>query len=239
MSKKKILVISILMGLIILGGAAVFYFWPKSGAENNQVKAGFTLNGPIDYAKYEKLGLKKGQIDVLFEKMKKLDESLKQRPNDYDDLIQLGGFEKILKEYDAALKTYEQAILAFPDYGVAYAETADLYIYPLGRFDEAEDYLKKAIERMPYRSDYYRWLADLYVSEFPDKKSEIEPLMLSGVKEAPENATNFYRYLIEFFRQEGNYQKAIDYAKKSLKLNPQEEILKKTLIDLQAQLKNK
>jgi len=241
--QEKIIIIClvIIVAVIASGTAGYFLLANKFGwfKQPVQIAVEFSIDGPIDYAKYEKSGLSKAQIDVLFEKMKKLDEALKQRPDDYDNLIQLGGFEKILREYDAALKSYDQAISAHPDYGVAYAEAADLYIYPLGRYNEAEEYLKKAIEIMPYRSDYYRWLADLYIAEFPEKKAEIEPLMLAGAKETPDNALNFYSYLVVYFQQEGNYQKAIDYTNKCLQTAPKADQAKfrTTLQELQAEFK--
>ncbi|MFA4872100.1 MAG: hypothetical protein WC610_03560 [Patescibacteria group bacterium] len=235
MSKKKIIAIVIIILIIILGVVASFYFWPKSGVENNQAKAGFTLNGPIDYEKYKKAGLTQDRVDILFNKMRDLDNKIQKTP-DYIAMLSYAGFLKILKENDESLKAFERARDKFPDFGPAYAEIADLYIYPFGRYDEAVDLLKLAIEKAPYRSDYYRWLADLYVAKFPDKKTEIEPLMLSGAKETPENATAFYNYLISYFEREGDLKKAIDYAKKSLAVK-KEAAIETVLKDLQGRVK--
>ncbi|MFA5029343.1 MAG: hypothetical protein WC518_01170 [Patescibacteria group bacterium] len=239
--KKIIIWLVVIIVAIVLVAAGYFLIKNRNNLfkQPAPVSAEFSIYGPIDYAKYEKIGLKKEKVDILFGKMKETTEALKIKPNDYDYLIQLGGFEKILKEYDAALKTYSQAISAFPDYGVAYAETADIYIYPLGRYNEAEDYLKKAIERMPYRSDYYRWLADLYIAKFPQKKAEIEPLMLRGAKETPSNALSFYSYLVVYFQREGDFNKAITYTNKCVQIAPEAERanFRQTLGELQAELK--
>ena len=236
MSKKKIIAIIIIILIIILGAATIFYFWPKDNSENrNQAKAGFTLNGPIDYEKYQKAGLSQDKVDILFNKMRDLDNKIQKAP-DYIAMLSYAGFLKILQENEESLKALERARDKFPNFGPAYAEIADLYIYPFGRYDEAVDLLKTAIKKSPYRSDYYRWLADLYIAKFPDKKSEIEPLMLSGAKETPENATAFYNYLISYFEREGDLKKAIDYAKKSLAVK-KEAAIETVLKELQARMK--
>lgn len=237
-SMKKEVILIILILILIFGLVIFYWFNQKHQPESiniNEEAIGLDFYEPINYEHYQAIGFSREQIDTLFNRLRELDQILKDDPDDYESILKMAGFLKMLREYEDAMKVYHQAIKAYPGFGAAYAELADIYVYPLGQYDQAVDYYQKAIEFSPYRSDYYRWLADLYVSQFPEKKSEIESLILAGVEETETNAEPFYNYLITFFQREGNLDKAIEYAEKSLAINPDNDIYRQILDELRVE----
>lgn len=234
--KKRFLIIFViilvLVALIIAAIWAVYTGRLFSGDISGDVE--FSLDAPADYAKYSQYNLKQESVDTLFNRLKTLRDELAVDPEDYEKQLSYAGLLKILHENDAAENKYQEIIEKFPDFGPAYAELADLYVYPLARYDEAMELYKQAVAKSAYRTDYYRALADLYISKFPDKKSEIEPMMLAGIEKMPSNAENFYSYLGAFFYQEKQYDKAIDYFQKCVEINPDNEIYSQTIKEIQA-----
>jgi len=226
MTKKKIIILLIILAVI---GEGIYlakdYFW---SAKDN-LPAG---EESWDYEKYLTIGYSQEQIDKLIAEVERLNSELEKFPNNYETFLKIGNIYMMLEEYEKAEIVFLQAVEAEPNYAPAYANLGELY----GSFGEeklkAVEYYKKAIELTPWRSQYYRSLADLYRSDFPEKENEIEPLMLNGAEKYPENK-DFYTYLASYFRQKNNLGKAIYYLEAALKIEPDNEILKQELAELQ------
>lgn len=225
--KKQEKIFFILIGIIIVLIIAGYFLFKniKSGDDDS-------ISNNIDYDKYEQVGFNRTQIDTLFDAIKELEISLEHNPSNFDSWLKLGTLYKTLKEYDLAMQNYLTAIEKNEAYAPGYAEAAELYVYPFENYEKAEEYYKIAIEKAPYRSDYYKWLADLYRNEFPEKKNEIEQLMIDGANYDLGNALVFYSYLVDYYSFEDNISKAIYYANKSLAIEPDNENLKRILADL-------
>jgi len=220
--QEKVIILTTLVVIFVMGVVAL-NLWDKQ-KEQNPVE-----NDGIDYLKYESYGYTREKIDQIFGRIELLEEAIKSEPDAFDYYLQIGSLYKMIREYELAEQAYLKSIEINPDFAAGYAELANIYIYPMGRLEEAEENYLIAIEKTPFRSDYYRWLADLWVSKFPEKKPEIEGLMLKGVAEGPANSTAFYGYLVNYFEREGNYNKAIYYAQKAIANDPENEILKQDL----------
>lgn len=225
--QNKKLVFSLLLFLLILAlFAGVIYLFGQT--------KGNSQSGEIDYAKYESKGFTKEKVDQILGRIALLQTEIDKEPTAYDYVLQQGSLYRILGEYDKAEEYYFKALDINPDFGPAYGELANIYVYPFKDYDKAVEYYQLAIEKEPYRSDYYRWLADLYVSQFPEKKGEIEDLLVEGSKVTPGNEAVFYSYLASFFKNEGNIAKAKEYANKYLKINPEDQVM----IDFLKELNN-
>ncbi len=194
---------------------------------------GFDIQGEIDYQKYHAQGFTREQIDKIFANLRENDQKLKENPNNFILWAKQGTLLKIVKEYQLALENYQNSLKINPAYAPVYAEVAELYVYPFNNFELAEKYYKLAIEKAPFRSDYYRWLADLYISEFPEKKSQIEPMMAAVAEDYPDNPA-FYSYLANFFLKEGNNEKALKYIKKCLEIKPDDPTFQSLLEELES-----
>lgn len=228
MTKKKIIILLIIIGLL-MAGEIIFlardYLWPP---ENNLSAD----EESWDYEKYLAIGYSQNQIDRLIAEIERLNSELEKYPNDYETLLKIGNINMMLEEYERAEGIFLQAVEAKPNYAPAYANLGELYGSFTREKNKAVEYYKKAIELSPWRSQYYRSLADLYWSDFPEKENEIEPLILEGAEKYPENK-DFYTYLASYFRQKDNLAKVIYYLKLALKIEPDNEILKQELAELQ------
>jgi len=235
MNKKLLLAVSISVFLALM---VLVAFWWRGNyfRQPDTASKEFDIYADIDYGKYEQIGFRRDKIDKLFEGLRDVDKKLQETPSDYEYMLQLAGYKVMLQEYDSALETYEQAISIHPEWGPAYAEAGNLYVYPYADYQKALAYYKKAVELAPYRSDYYRWLADLYIAQFPEHLGEVEQLMTDGAKANKGNEVSFYSYLITFFSQQGNIAKAVEYAQKTLEYDPDNASVQRELAELQTQL---
>ena len=226
MTKKKIIILLIILAV---AGEGIYlardYLWP---AKDNLPADEESWN----YEKYLEIGYSQEQIDRLIAEIERLNSKLEKFPNDYETFLKIGNIYMMLEEYEKAESVFLQAVEAEPSYAPAYANLGELY----GSFGEeklkAVEYYKKAIELAPWRSQYYRSLADLYWSDFPEKESEIEPLILQGAEKYPENI-DFHTYLASYFRQKNNLGKAIYYLKAALEIEPDNQTLKQELAELE------
>ena len=224
---KKFLILLIIIFLCSIG-ITVFLFKDYFFLKNNQP----IIKETLDFEKYLAIGYSQEQIVRLFAELDRLNSSLEDNPNDYNTLLKIGNIYMMIKEYEKAEIVFLKIIEIEPAFAPAYANLGELYGSFWEEKSKAVDNYKKAIELYPWKSQYYRTLADLYRSDFPDKKNEIEPLMLKGMKEYPDNV-DFYTYLVSYFRQENNIPKAINYLEQALRIEPDNITLKQELVELE------
>lgn len=218
-----------------------FDFWNKSDNQQNEQKESkkeisFVL------ADYSHLNYDQASLEKFFSDIKKAREIINKEPNNALVWLQLGLIYYSLQEWDLAQSAYQEALKIFPASGQALANLAEVYIYGYKDFNQAAEYLRQAIEFSPMSLSYYKTLADLYRSEFPEKKTEIEDIFLAGVKKnnAEKNFTvDAYVYLSDFFWDEGDIGKAVFYNQKALDLMPGEAGLKEHMAELKKDLELK
>jgi len=223
---KKFITLLIVILLCLIGGT-VFLFKGYFFLSDNQPITEETF----DFEKYLAIGYSQDQIDRLFAELDRLNSLLENDPDGYNNLLKKGNIYMMIEEYEKAEIVFLQIIEIEPNFAPAYANLGELYGSFWEEKSKAVEYYKKAIELTSWRSYYYRSLADLYRSDFPEKKHEIEPLMLEGIKEYPEN-TDFYTYLASYFRQENNIPNAIYYLKQALEIEPNNATLKQEYDEL-------
>ncbi|OGY46068.1 MAG: hypothetical protein A2744_04100 [Candidatus Buchananbacteria bacterium RIFCSPHIGHO2_01_FULL_44_11] len=233
---KKSVIFALIIVLVLALAAAFFFVvlpqWQKSSYK--PVTLSDYLNSK--QAEYLALDLSEGSLAKVIEQILKIEAELKINPNDYQNWVQVGVLYQRLHEYDLAKKSFEVAAEILPGEGLAFANLAELYVFNFKDFDQAVENYKKAIANDYWQVSWYRSLADLYRSKFPDKISEIEPLMLQGVEKNPGTASDYYGYLLTFFWEQGEFQKALDYGKKLLALDPNNDKYQQAIKDLEAEL---
>lgn len=225
MFKKNIIILLIVLCLI---GTTVFLTKDYFFSPDNVLPTGKDWNPE----KYLENGYSQEQINRLFAELERLSSRLEQLPNDYNTLLKAGNIYFMLGEYEQAESIFIQILEIEPSFAPAHANLGELYAGFLIDKNKALENYEKAIESNPWRSQYYRSLADLYWSDFPEKEKEIEPLMVRGAEKYPENK-DFYTYLASYFAQKNNLVKAIQYLKLALKIDPDNETLKQELTELE------
>ncbi|OGY47730.1 MAG: hypothetical protein A2840_01065 [Candidatus Buchananbacteria bacterium RIFCSPHIGHO2_01_FULL_47_11b] len=187
---------------------------------------------------YYNQGRSNETIDKMVARINELKTSLEADPSDYEALNELGIIYQLLGETQLALQTFELAATEWPDEGLVRANMAELYLYEFKDIQRAEELYREAIEKGPPRTDWYRALADLWISEFPEKIGEVESLMLEGTERIEFRKREFYTYLIDFFWSQKDFDKAIEYTKKAIQESPDDDLLQDTLRQLEELRKN-
>ena len=120
-----------------------------------------------------------------------INQSLKNDPENYNLLINLGVSHYVLKDLDQALESYSQATQVNPDEFIAWNNIGNIQ-RDLLNFWEAEKAYKKSIEINPNYVPAYINLVDLYViwpvDEAGEKKeNQIISLLQEGIRANPSN----------------------------------------------------
>jgi len=234
-NSKVLLGIGSIILLLILAGGVYFLgrFFSQPASSEHGLAA---YLGSKRQSYIEGLSLSASSTDKIIEVILQTEDDIKKIANDYQKIVQVGVLYQRLHEYDLARSRFEQAIQVLPGEGLAYANLAELYVFNFKDFNAAAENYKKAVELDYWKVDNYKSLSDLYRSQFPEKKSEIEGLMLSVLDKSNGNDLAVYTYLMEFFWDEGNLEKALEYDKKAIKVAPDNDYLKQSLQKLQKEL---
>src|SRR3989344_6138862 len=194
--------------------------------------------GGLQAKDYYNQGRSVETVDKMVARITELKTLLATSPTDYEALNELGVIYQLLGENQLALQTFETAATIWPDEGLVRANMAELYLYEFKDIQRAEELYREAIEKGPPRTDWYRALADLWISEFPEKIGEVESLMLEGTERIEFRKREFYTYLIDFFWSQKDFDKAIEYTKKAIQESPDDDLLQDTLRQLEELRKN-
>ena len=223
---KSIFFVSIIfLGLIIV----LYYLFLNKNAEDigintniNKVDDLFAISLP-DVFSESQIKRFNDQRDIL---KAKYDES----DLDVDFWIGMGNLYKVAGDYNRSAKAYIESALIGPENSVSYVNLARLYDKEIKDYVMAEEYYKKAIENKPTDEWLYIDLGKVYKYrlDIPEKQEEI---LLEGEK-VIENNINIIRELSRVYSDSGNVKKAIEYLEKVIKVNPNNESLKKELEEL-------
>ncbi len=121
---------------------------------------------------------------------------------------------------NAALKYYKN-ILPYLKNSYIYNEYANILLYAK-KFDEAQEFLQKAIKIFPNDKRLYEKLLDVYIIKKEDKKA-ID--LLKNGSSLFKNKAAIYKRLAILHMRNANYRKAIDYFEKIKDYEQNKEIL--------------
>jgi len=162
-----------------------------------------------------------------------------------DGWLRVGVIKKFFGDYLGARDAWEYASLIRPQNSTSFANLGGLYGLYLKDFPKAEFNYKKAIENSPGDIYLYTSLADLYLNTSPDLVSKDRDLsgerpdleggrsglesavaiIQSGLTANPDNIT-LLSYLARFYKEQGNFPKALEYYQKVLVLDPSNQAVK-------------
>ena len=172
-------------------------------------------------------------------------KSVSENPDNLDNWLRAGVIKKFFGDYLGARDAWEYASLIRPQNSTSFANLGGLYGLYLKDFPKAEFNYKKAIENSPGDIYLYTSLADLYLNTSPDLVSKDRDLsgerpdleggrsglesavaiIQSGLTANPDNIT-LLSYLARFYKEQGNFPKALEYYQKVLVLDPSNQAVK-------------
>jgi tetratricopeptide (TPR) repeat protein len=229
--KIRILKILLIVLLIAAGGYFVFRrFTPKvqdpalASMRMNLVQAvdGNLAKIPADQILKYQEELKKAQAalsDSNFENMQALGE--------------VARYKKILGDFEGALTAWKYATLIHPESAFAFFNLAAIYQFDFKKYPEAESAYLSALVNDSKDFNTIRNFFELYEVDLKDSV-KAEGLLLQGIKDNPEGA-ELYALLGKFYLDKGLKSQALDQFRKALKLNPENELIKKEINELSAQ----
>ncbi|KKS38757.1 MAG: hypothetical protein UV01_C0002G0065 [Parcubacteria group bacterium GW2011_GWA2_42_14] len=145
-----------------------------------------------------------------------------ESPDNLDNWLRAGVIKKFFGDYLGARDAWEYASLIRPQNSTSFANLGGLYALYLKDYPKAELSYKKAIENAPGDIYPYTALADLYSSSEPageSRSNKIIKIIESGLAANPDNQT-LLSYLARFYKEQGNFPKALEYYQKVLALDP-------------------
>ena len=145
-----------------------------------------------------------------------------ESPDNLDNWLRAGVIKKFFGDYLGARDAWEYASLISPQNSISFANLGGFYALYLKDFPKAEFNYKKAIENAPGDIYPYTALADLYSSSEPageSRSNKIIKIIESGLAANPDNQT-LLSYLARFYKEQGNFPKALEYYQKVLALDP-------------------
>lgn len=226
-TKKKIFLISFCILVLISGGGLFAY---QKGYLN------FLKTGPektIGQFQVKNKDLQAEAIPLFEARFNETKEKLLKDPDDFDSWLYLGALKKGVGDYEGARDIWIYAAKIRPKSSSPFANLADLYANFLNEPQKAEEAIKKAIENDPEYSDYYIKLAEIYRYKMPGQEALYEQVMLEAINKFP-NDSNLVSNLALYYRQTDQIEKGIQMYKKLLALQPQNEMAKQDLAELEA-----
>ncbi|MBI1821505.1 MAG: tetratricopeptide repeat protein [Nitrospirae bacterium] len=117
------------------------------------------------------------------------------------------------KEYDLALKEYEEVLKKKQFREESYTNMANIYLAQ-GKAGLAEEFYQKSIRINPSYGKAYNNLAWLYLTQ-NEKLDQAEQLLLDAINRDPRLSPDFLDTLSFVYEKEGRWDKALETLKKA------------------------
>lgn len=142
-------------------------------------------------------------------------------------------YKEQLGDFEGARIAWEYANIIRPQNSLSFANLAALYHFDLKQYDKAEKNYLISIANDPDDIPTIRNFFELYFYAVKDF-AKAEAVLLKSIDANP-NEADLYSLIGTFYKETGNREKAIEYYKKHLELNPNNENVKRELAKLEAQ----
>ena len=165
------------------------------------------------------LDLTEEQKNNYLQQFKKAkEEVLKANLDTLQGLNEIAQLKRILGDIEGAITAWEYANIIRPQNSLSFANLAALYHYDLKQYDKAEKNYLISISNDPDDMPTIRNFFEFYFYSLKDN-AKAEALLLESIEPNKENP-DIYALTGSFYADTGNVQKAIEFYKKSLELNP-------------------
>jgi len=216
MQSKKIQILSI--GSVIILIAVVFgLFWMAFTAEDRAM-AKAAKNNP--------------QGEKFLQEYRDAKAKLKQDPEDFGAYFEIGFVKAEFNDYPGAIEAYKKSYELNPNSMIALNNLGDVYA-KMKNYSKSEEMYQESIAKFPDYTQSYYALIDLYQNYMPEKKAEIEKVLLKGLAGLPTDQ-NLLSLLAGYYRETKQIDKAIAVYEKILELRPNDNLIKEEIESLKA-----
>jgi len=210
--KKQLVVFIVIVVLALAAGLGIQYY-----QGNRTVTLGGYHGEPVEKIGHdsmikqlppELLAMRKNQLAELSAK-------LSENPNQAEVWMNVGLVKKFFNNYQGAVQAYEYAAVLRPMDPLIHYNLGNLYGAYLKDYSKAEAEFIQARDfglSLPYT---HLALAGFYHDFYKDKISQVEPVLLEGLRNIPNDA-NMMLNLALYYKEIGQKIQAITYFRKLL-----------------------
>ncbi|MDP3779156.1 MAG: hypothetical protein Q8R30_03900 [bacterium] len=177
------------------------------------------------------------QKQDIYNSIGNLAKAIKENPEFFNGMIQLGTLKKTIGDFEGARDIWEYASLKRPQNSVSFANLGELYWRYLHQYNQAELNFKTSIKNDPANPGVYVSLSGVYFYSMKEKAELADDVILDGINANPKS-TDLLRALASLYERRGEYVKAIESWQKILAQNPQDTAVAAAIDSLKKKLAN-
>lgn len=215
MTREKKIQIILIVGVIILIAVVLGLFWLAFTAEDRAM-AKAAKNNP--------------QGEKFLQEYRDAKAKLKQDPEDFGAYFEIGFVKAEFNDYPGAIEAYKKSYELNPNSMIALNNLGDVYT-KMKNYSKAEEMYLESIAKFPDYTQPYYALIDLYQNYMPEKKGNIEKILLKGLDGLPKDQ-NLLSLLAGYYRETKQIDKAIAIYEKILALRPDDLLIKTEIENL-------
>lgn len=224
-SKKKAIILQLVV-LVVIAGALGYYFYRQA---NQKSPLGSKELHQIEFRPDP--DFPKSMIEQYQERFNFIKQQIENEPNELTHWLALASTMKAIQSYDQAEEVWLYITEKWPDDPTAFANLGDLYANFLPDYPKAEWAFKQAIAKTENINEhliFYRNLHRLYQQKYQEKTDLADDILFEALEKYPDEP-DFLTLLADYYQNEGDKEKAIEYYEKLLKVDPLNQEAKREL----------
>ena len=234
LNKKSIQIIILVILVLTIG----FYFFNEFYlSERNSVKQAGKEVGLEDIFEFKVV-----RKDLTPESIEKYRKSIENHKNfilespdkfSFSSVNSIAMTKRILHDFEGAEKVWQYLSYKSPENSLSYFNLAILYMEDFKDNKKAEENFKIVLENSKKdanNAQYYRAILDFYTYYYPENNIEAEKMLLEALER--ENKTDEFEIFVllaTYYKNDNQELKAKEYWQKALKLDPNNEAIKKEI----------
>lgn len=217
---SKIISIIVLVAVVVL---MAYYFWPEPKTD-----------GPVEFSIAEELKIERTDLtpEETEDFNKRYDDaviSLGKNPEDFWALMEIGTIRKIVGDYRGAEAAWIKVGEISPNNSTSFGNLADLYANFLHDDNKAIENYEIAIQKSlgeVFNAVYVRNYYEFAIAKGDYERAE--SILVTANATTPKNL-DFIILLANFYDDQGDTKKAIEYFEKALEIDPEDQDVKAEL----------
>lgn len=221
-NSKASLIISLVV-LIFVVGLTAYYLLPEDFGKKSSAEDYFTLTVMSDDVTQE-------QEAKLRETLLTLKQAIENNPDFVNFWFDVGLIKKQVGDYRGAEAAWVKAGEIRPANSTSFGNLADLYANFLHEYDKAEEAYKTAISNSAGEAKnilFYRHYAEFAFNRLSDAEKTVS-ILLEAAEKNPDSSEPLIM-LADFYQDQGDNDKAIEYYEKALEIDPEDDLVRDEL----------
>jgi len=224
---KKVKIILEIIALIIIVLAVIFFVTRQVGHIGD--------NQTGDLSHFWEMKVEKELPPEALEKFQARHEnavaSLKINNDLFAAWVDLGTAKKAMGDQQGALDVWLHLNEIRPNNSTSFRNAGEIYMEEYQDYNQAEEMFQTAKKNDPTKESIYLQIAWLYNFRDTDKKHLVDDVILEGLEQVPDSQ-QLTVYLADWYLEQGEKDKAIEYYEKAIELMPDNEALRDKLYEL-------